>query len=81
VEDSGRKRPRWIGIWKLAVGLILVGAYVRALLRPEREYPVALQYANGTQRVAGDVTQFLILLLGVALVFLWARSVWMKPKQ
>jgi hypothetical protein len=49
-------------------------------LRPEHQYPAALQYANETQRIAGEVTQFLIFLLGVGLILLWIRSVWTKPK-
>ena len=79
--DDRPKSPGWVGLWKLVVGLILVGIYIRTLFRPEREYPVALQSANETQRIAGNVTQFVIFLLGIALVFLWIRSVWLKPKQ
>jgi hypothetical protein len=78
--DARRQRSRWVGIWKLLLGLILTGAYGRVLLRPEHQYPAALQYANETQRIAGEVTQFLIFLLGVGLILLWIRSVWTKPK-
>jgi hypothetical protein len=79
--DSPRQRPKWIGIWKLIVGLALVFAGTRALLRPARDFPAALQYPNETQRIAGGVTQFVIVLLGAGLILLWIRSVWIKPHQ
>ena len=72
--------PRWIHIWKLIVGLALVGICIRALLRPAHAYPAALQYSNETQRIVGDGTQIVILLVGAALILLWIRSMWRKPK-
>jgi uncharacterized membrane protein len=62
------------GIWKLAVGLILIFLAVNSWLAPIRNIPAALQYSNDTQRISGEVTQFLIFLVGIWLIADWARN-------
>lgn len=81
MDDGQPQKPRRNGAWKLAVGLLLVLAYVNSMLTSDHDVPAALQYSNETQRIAGNVTQFLILLLGVGLILAWIIPAWLKRKR
>ena len=80
-NDEGSQKPNKSGAWKLVVGLVLVINQVRIWLIPDRDFPAVLHYSNGTQRLAGKATQFLIFLVGIWLIVDWARALWLKPKQ
>ena len=80
-DERAQKPARSSGVWKLAVGLILVFLQVNSWLTPNRDVPAVLQYSNDTQRLAGTVTQFLIFLLGIGLILSWLRALWLKRKE
>jgi hypothetical protein len=81
MDDGQPQKLRRNGVWKLAVGLLLVFASVNNWLTSDRDVPAVLQYSNETQRIAGNVTQFLILLLGVGLILAWVFPAWLKRKR
>jgi predicted MFS family arabinose efflux permease len=81
LSDEERQRSKRPGVWKLPVGLILVFLAVNGLLANDRDIPSVLQYSNETQRISGEATQLLILLLGVGLIGSWLLTRWKNRKQ
>jgi len=79
--DGRPQKPKVSGEWKLALGLILFFFAVNGLLASNRDIPPVLQYSNDTQRISGEVTQFLILLLGLWLIASWFRTRWKNREQ
>jgi len=81
MDDGKPQKPRRTGVWKLVVGLFLVFGYINSLLRSDRDVPAALQYSNETQRIAGNLTQLVIFLIGVGLILEWLVPALLKRKR
>jgi uncharacterized membrane protein YcjF (UPF0283 family) len=77
-EETKPQKPIKISWWKLAVGLLLVLVEIKNWLTPNQNIPDALKASNETQQVAIFAVSFAIFLVGMGLIVVGLRAIWLQ---